>query len=354
LRGDNFTAGAVATGVTDNISKRNGNCPGGSVEAGITDDGTPRNGDFAGVVVAATLPAATLPAATAAAVASAAVSRTGAGQGAGQKQQQLKNPPVPAGHDAKALVCAATQRETSKKAASGDKAAPAPAPPPAPVPPPGQAQQGKQSKKQKAATNTAETRQAGPAGSAGPVGSSGAAGMAPQEGPIDEFQLGLILFTSFLHQPSAQPQAAAKSDAAPQSPPPPAAVAKPAKGNKCKGQSTAAGAATAVALDEEPQKAGGKDGKKLEEADGKDGKKLEEEGSCLGLQWCPLMSLIPGYPHLGGRDARCELERVTWRIPELDTGAAPDPSFIRPKYKLDRGKGTVTLYESHSLALVRV
>jgi hypothetical protein len=78
-----------------------------------------------------------------------------------------------------------------------------------------------------------------------------------------------------------------------------------------------------------------------------------EEGSCLGLQWCPLMSLIPGYPHLGGRDARCELERVTWRIPELDTGAAPDPSFIQPKYKLDRGKGTVTLYESQKDAFLK-
>jgi len=70
-----------------------------------------------------------------------------------------------------------------------------------------------------------------------------------------------------------------------------------------------------------------------------------EEGSCLGLQWCPLMSLIPGYPHLVGRDARCELDRVTWRIPELDSGVAPDPSCTRPKYRLERGKGTITLYE---------
>ncbi len=70
-----------------------------------------------------------------------------------------------------------------------------------------------------------------------------------------------------------------------------------------------------------------------------------EEGSCLGLQWCPLMSLIPGYPHLGGRDARCELDRVTWRIPELDSGVAPDPSCTRPKYRLERGKGTITFYE---------
>ena len=57
------------------------------------------------------------------------------------------------------------------------------------------------------------------------------------------------------------------------------------------------------------------------------------------------MSLIPGYPHLGGRDARCELDRVTWRIPELDSGVAPDPSCTRPKYRLERGKGTITLYE---------
>jgi hypothetical protein len=70
-----------------------------------------------------------------------------------------------------------------------------------------------------------------------------------------------------------------------------------------------------------------------------------EEGSCLGLQWCPLMSLTPGYPQLGGREARCELDRVTWRIPELDSGVTPDPSSSRPRYKLPRGQRTVTVSE---------
>jgi hypothetical protein len=77
-----------------------------------------------------------------------------------------------------------------------------------------------------------------------------------------------------------------------------------------------------------------------------------EEGSCLGLQWCPLMSLIPGYPQLGGREARCELDRVTWRIPELDSGVTPDPSSSRPRYRLARGQGTVTISEAQNDAFL--
>ena len=77
-----------------------------------------------------------------------------------------------------------------------------------------------------------------------------------------------------------------------------------------------------------------------------------EEGSCLGLQWCPLMSLLPGYPQLGGREARCELDRVTWRIPELDSGVTPDPSSSRPRYRLARGQGTVTISEAQNDAFL--
>jgi hypothetical protein len=77
-----------------------------------------------------------------------------------------------------------------------------------------------------------------------------------------------------------------------------------------------------------------------------------EEGSCLGLQWCPLMSLVPGYPQLGGREARCELDSVTWRIPELDSGVTPDPSSSRPRYRLARGRGTVTIAEAQNDAFL--
>jgi hypothetical protein len=61
--------------------------------------------------------------------------------------------------------------------------------------------------------------------------------------------------------------------------------------------------------------------------------------SFTGLQWDPLMSLIPGYPFL--RDSypqRCELDRVTWMTPELTTGSASSASgpitAFRPRFNL--------------------
>jgi len=61
--------------------------------------------------------------------------------------------------------------------------------------------------------------------------------------------------------------------------------------------------------------------------------------SFTGLQWDPLMSLIPGYPFL--RDLypqRCELDRVTWMTPELTTGSSSFASgpitAFRPRFNL--------------------
>jgi hypothetical protein len=61
--------------------------------------------------------------------------------------------------------------------------------------------------------------------------------------------------------------------------------------------------------------------------------------SFTGLQWDPLMSLIPGYPFL--RDSypqRCELDRVTWMTPELTTGSSSFASgpitAFRPRFNL--------------------
>jgi hypothetical protein len=88
---------------------------------------------------------------------------------------------------------------------------------------------------------------------AGPAGSSGGAGsVRPKVPKFDEFQVGLSLFTANL--PPAQAPATVKRVAAP-----PAAAVKPGKNKKNKGQSTAAGAAAAVALDEAPPTAVGKE-----------------------------------------------------------------------------------------------
>jgi hypothetical protein len=57
--------------------------------------------------------------------------------------------------------------------------------------------------------------------------------------------------------------------------------------------------------------------------------------SFTGLQWDPLMSLIPGYPFL--RDSypqRCELDRVTWMTPELTTGSSGPITAFRPRFNL--------------------
>jgi hypothetical protein len=98
----------------------------------------------------------------------------------------------------------------------------------------------------KAAAKAAAAVLAGPAGSSGGTGS-----VRPKVPKFDEFQFGLSLFTANL--PPAQAPAAVKRVAAP-----PAAAVKPGK-NKNKGQSTAAGAAASVALDEAPPTAVGKE-----------------------------------------------------------------------------------------------
>jgi hypothetical protein len=64
-----------------------------------------------------------------------------------------------------------------------------------------------------------------------------------------------------------------------------------------------------------------------------------DDDSFTGLQWDPLMSLIPGYPFLRDlQTQRCELDRVTWMIPELTTGsvspASSPTTTIRPRYNL--------------------
>lgn len=73
-----------------------------------------------------------------------------------------------------------------------------------------------------------------------------------------------------------------------------------------------------------------------------------ETKSFLGLQWCPLMSLLPGYPHLGDLQAqRCDLIRVSWRTAELTTGSGLNSQTPRIMYKLpDRKQGTFTPYEA--------
>jgi hypothetical protein len=65
-----------------------------------------------------------------------------------------------------------------------------------------------------------------------------------------------------------------------------------------------------------------------------------DDDSFTGLQWDPLMSLIPGYPFLcDSHTQQCELDRVTWMIPELTTGsvspASSQTTAIRPpRYNL--------------------
>jgi hypothetical protein len=64
-----------------------------------------------------------------------------------------------------------------------------------------------------------------------------------------------------------------------------------------------------------------------------------DDDSFTGLQWDPLMSLIPGYPFLRhSHTQRCELDRVTWMTPELTTGLASSASgpttAFRPRYNL--------------------
>jgi hypothetical protein len=52
-----------------------------------------------------------------------------------------------------------------------------------------------------------------------------------------------------------------------------------------------------------------------------------DEGWLTGLQWCPLLSLLPGYPDLGDDllTERCEMERVSWQPPELTSKLPQSP-----------------------------